>query len=75
GYWNGQSFETCKGKVFSTLEFNQTLPKFIIERLSSVDSYVAFVGKQSRNKAMVDELLMLNDDDFDCVSRPTLISE
>ena len=73
GYWNGQSFETCKGKVFSTLEFNQTLPKFIIERLSSVDSYVAFVGKQSRNKAMVDELLMLNDDD--CVSRPKLISE
>lgn len=75
GYWNGQSFETCKGKAFSTLEFNQTLPKFIIERLSSVDSYVAFVGKQSRNKATVDELLMLNDDDFDCVPRPALLAE
>ncbi|PFG57682.1 uncharacterized protein DUF1481 [Vibrio sp. ES.051] len=75
GYWNGQSFETCKGKAFSTLEFNQTLPKFIIERLSSVDSYVAFVGKQSRNKATVDELLMLNDDDFDCVPRPALLTE
>ncbi|MCV5977992.1 DUF1481 domain-containing protein, partial [Escherichia coli] len=63
------------GRAFSTLEFNQTLPKFIIERLSSVDSYVAFVGKQSRTKATVDELLMLNDDDFDCVPRPALLAE
>ncbi|MCV5641154.1 DUF1481 domain-containing protein, partial [Escherichia coli] len=32
GYWNGQAFETCKGKEFSTLEFNQTLPKFVVDR-------------------------------------------
>ncbi|TBT24024.1 DUF1481 domain-containing protein [Vibrio parahaemolyticus] len=75
GYWNGQAFETCKGKEFSTLEFNQTLPKFVVDRLSSVDSYIAFVGKESRNEVVVDSLLMLNDDDFDCVSRPKFISE
>ncbi|MBO0217249.1 DUF1481 domain-containing protein, partial [Vibrio sp. Vb2880] len=61
GYWNGQAFETCKGKEVSTLEFNQTLPKFVVDRLSSVDSYIAFVGKESRNEVVVDSLLMLND--------------
>ncbi|KGR32676.1 peptidyl-prolyl cis-trans isomerase [Vibrio campbellii] len=75
GYWDGETFETCKGREFTTLEFNQTLPKFVIDRLASVDSYMAFIGKESRNAATVDELLMLNDDDFDCVPRPKLISE
>ncbi|MGR5531594.1 DUF1481 domain-containing protein [Vibrio alfacsensis] len=75
GYWDGETFETCKGREFTTLEFNQTLPKFVIDRLASVDSYIAFLGKESRNTATVDELLMLNDDDFDCVQRPKLISE
>ncbi|APX04820.1 peptidylprolyl isomerase [Vibrio campbellii] len=75
GYWDGETFETCKGREFTTLEFNQTLPKFVIDRLASVDSYIAFIGKESRNAATVDELLMLNDDDFDCVPRPKLISE
>ncbi|MGR5165321.1 DUF1481 domain-containing protein [Vibrio owensii] len=75
GYWDGETFETCKGREFATLEFNQTLPKFVIDRLASVDSYIAFIGKESRNTATVDELLMLNDDDFDCVPRPKLISE
>ncbi len=75
GFWDGETFETCKGREFATLEFNQTLPKFVIDRLASVDSYIAFIGKESRNTATVDELLMLNDDNFDCIPRPKLISE
>nr|WP_164837132.1 DUF1481 domain-containing protein [Vibrio alfacsensis] len=75
GYWDGETFETCKGREYATLEFNQTLPNFVIDRLASVDSYIAFIGKESRNTATVDELLMLNDDGFDCVQRPKFISE
>lgn len=75
GYWNGELLETCSGKEFSTLEFNQTLPEFVIDRLSSADSYIAFIGKEARNKVMVDELLLLKNDDFDCVKRPMFISE
>jgi hypothetical protein len=75
GYWDGESLEVCDGKEFTTLEFNQTLPKFVIDRLASVDSYIAFIGKESRNKVTVDELLLLKDDEFDCVQRPKLIGE
>lgn len=75
GYWDGESLETCNGKEFATLEFNQTLPKFVIDRLASVDNYIAFVGRESRNKVMVDELLLLKDDDSDCIQRPKLIAE
>ncbi len=75
GYWDGESLETCDGKEFATLEFNQTLPQFVIDRLASVDNYIAFIGKESRNKVAVDELLLLKDDGFDCVQRPKLIAE
>ncbi len=75
GYWDGESLETCDGKEFATLAFNQTLPPFVINRLASVDNYIAFIGKESRNKVAVDELLLLKDDGFDCVHRPELIAE
>jgi hypothetical protein len=75
GYWNGQSFETCDGREFSTLEFSQPLPQLVVERLASVDNYIAFIGKATRNTVIVDELLMLNDDGFDCIPRPSLIAE
>ncbi len=75
GYWDGESFETCGGKEFARLEFNQTLPQFVIDRLASVDNYIAFIGKASRNQVIVDELVLLKDDDYDCVQRPQLIAE
>ncbi|MGY0617702.1 DUF1481 domain-containing protein [Vibrio sp. FJH11] len=75
GYWDGELLETCEGKEISTLEFNQTLPKFVIDRLSSEDSYIAFIGKASRDKVIVEELLLLKNDDFDCVKRPMLLAE
>ncbi|MBR9876285.1 MAG: DUF1481 domain-containing protein [Vibrionaceae bacterium] len=75
GYWDGESLEVCDGKEFAALEFNQTLPKFVIDRLASADSYIAFIGKESRSKVTVDELLLLKDDEFDCVQRPKLIAE
>ncbi len=73
GYWDGDTLETCDGKEFATLHFNQTLPKFVVDRLASVDNYIAFIGKGSRNKVIVDELLLLKDDNFDCIQRPKLI--
>lgn len=74
GYWDGSSFDTCTDQSFEQVEFNETLPSFVINRLSSVDSYVAFIGNTRRNKVIVDELLMLDDDSHDCIERPSLIN-
>lgn len=73
GYWDGRVFETCSGREFDKFEFNQTLPSFVINRLASIDSYVAFLGKQSNRKLEVKELLMLADDDQDCIERTSLL--
>lgn len=73
GYWDGSEFETCSGREFNKFEFNQTLPSFVINRLASIDSYVAFLGRQSNRKLEVTELLMLADDDHDCIERTSLL--
>ncbi|MCF7497746.1 MULTISPECIES: DUF1481 domain-containing protein [Vibrio] len=75
GYWNGKTFQTCSGKQFDDFEFNQTLPNFVINRLSSVESYGAFVGKASLRKLSVAEFLILADENHECVSRPSLLKE
>ncbi|SON50874.1 DUF1481 domain-containing protein [Vibrio tapetis] len=73
GYWDGETFETCNGREFQQLEFNQTLPSFVVNRLSSVDNYVALLGTKEAKKVSVSELLMLSDDNYDCVKRPSWI--
>ncbi|MBW3697281.1 DUF1481 domain-containing protein [Vibrio sp. T187] len=75
GYWDGSTFETCSGKEYEDLEFNQTLPSFVINRLASVDSYAAFLGSQSLGKVSVEELLMLAEDSQDCIERTALLEE
>ncbi|WP_367989217.1 DUF1481 domain-containing protein [Vibrio sp. NTOU-M3] len=75
GYWDGANFETCSGQSYEKIEFNQTLPSFVVNRLSSIDSYVAFLGKTRTNKVIVEELLMLADDDHDCIEPPQLLEE
>lgn len=73
GYWNGQSFETCSGREFSSIDINQALPNFVINRLASVESYAAFLGSDSLGKITVEELLMLAEESYDCVARPSLL--
>ncbi len=73
GYWDGSSFKTCAGGEFDRIEFNQTLPSFVIDRLASVESYAAFLGSDSLGKMSVEELLMLAEDSHDCVVRPSLL--
>ncbi len=73
GYWDGSSFESCRGNSYSSIEFNQTLPSFVVNRLSSVDNYVAFLGSTRGSKVTVKELLMLAEDSQDCMERPSLI--
>ncbi|WP_333918829.1 DUF1481 domain-containing protein [Vibrio crassostreae] len=75
GYWDGSSFKTCAGGEFDRIEFNQTLPSFVIDRLASVESYAAFLGSDSLGKMSVKELLMLAEDSHDCVVRPSLLKE
>lgn len=75
GYWDGSSFDTCSGKNYEQVEFNATLPSFVVNRLAAVDSYAAFIGSTRSNKVVVEELLMLSDDSYDCIERPSLIEE
>ncbi|CDU15171.1 DUF1481 domain-containing protein [Vibrio sp. 10N.247.311.14] len=75
GYWDGSSFKTCAGGEFDRIEFNQTLPSFVIDRLASVESYAAFLGSDLLGKMSVEELLMLAEDSHDCVVRPSLLKE
>lgn len=75
GYWDGDTFETCEGEEYTTIEFNKTLPSFVVNRLASVDSYVAFLGKKSPRRVEVDTLLLMDDDDRDCIERPVFIEE
>ncbi|WP_039958821.1 DUF1481 domain-containing protein [Vibrio sinaloensis] len=73
GYWDGSEFETCAGNSYSAIEFNQTLPSFVVNRLSAVDNYIALLGSTRGNKVIVKELLMLAEDSQDCIERTRLI--
>ncbi|MDV7106147.1 DUF1481 domain-containing protein [Vibrio sp. TH_r3] len=75
GYWDGEQFTDCSGNEYDRIEFNQTLPSFVVNRLASLDSYAAFTGSNFVGKLVVTDLLMLDDDDHECVMRPILIEE
>ncbi|MEZ8100540.1 DUF1481 domain-containing protein [Vibrio bivalvicida] len=75
GYWDGSSFDTCSGQSYEQVEFNETLPSFVVNRLASVDSYAAFLGTTRNKKVVVNQLLMLAEDSHDCIERPALIEE
>ncbi|MFA0415044.1 DUF1481 domain-containing protein [Vibrio renipiscarius] len=75
GYWDGQEFETCSGQSYDVLEFNQTLPNFVVNRLADIDSYVAFVGDRKGDGLIVEQLLMLTDDNQECVEKPQLLDK
>ncbi|XHY19513.1 hypothetical protein ViNHUV68_01810 [Vibrio sp. NH-UV-68] len=75
GYWDGSTFETCSGRSYDQVEFNETLPSFVVNRLSTLDSYVAFLGATRNSKIVVNQLLMLADDDHDCIEQPSLIED
>lgn len=73
GVWDGSSLELCSGQTYPRVEFNQTLPSFVINRLATIDSYVAFMGTLRSNRVVVEELLSLADEDHGCITRPELI--
>jgi hypothetical protein len=75
GEWDGETFDTCSGEEYTRLEFNQILPDFVLKRLAYVDSYMAMIGGIRGGKLSVADLLMLEDDSFDCIERPLLIEE
>ncbi|WED26559.1 DUF1481 domain-containing protein [Vibrio sp. DW001] len=75
GYWDGKVFNSCDAETFENIEFNQTLPTFVINRLASLDSYAAFISSTSLGKLVVKDLLMLEDESFDCVERPVFIED
>lgn len=78
GEWDGETFNSCDGKQYSQLEFNQILPNFVVARLSGLDSFISFLGEEkNRDKKILkmSELLLLTDDSYKCVIRPELIEE
>ncbi|GAK86665.1 peptidyl-prolyl cis-trans isomerase [Vibrio ponticus] len=73
GYWDGREFETCSGAEYHKLEFNQSLPSFVVDRLAGIDSFVAFVGRADGDSLVIEDLLMLTDDSQSCIARPQLL--
>lgn len=76
GEWDGDTFNSCDGKQYNQLEFNQILPNFVVARLSGLDSFISFLGEEkNRDKKTLkmSELLLLTDDSYKCVIRPELI--
>lgn len=67
GVWDGETFETCDGEDYEKLEFNKTLPSFVIDRLANFDNYLAFLGSVRHGEVYIEELLMLDDEDHDCI--------
>jgi len=75
GVWNGKHFDSCQNTKYSAIEFNQTLPSFVIRRLSSLDNYLAVLGRVKGSTLYIDELLVLANDDHGCVTAPDLHEE
>ncbi|NOH70523.1 DUF1481 domain-containing protein [Vibrio pectenicida] len=75
GFWDGAHFETCAGKSYDHLEFNQTLPSFVVNRLADVENYVAFVGSRRKDLVVVEELLLLSGEEHACIERPNLLED
>ena len=75
GHWDGQKLETCAGVTFSEVSFNQPMPQVLMSRLATLDSYVALVGTARSERIEVEDLLILDDDSRDCISRPELIED
>ncbi|MCS0350773.1 DUF1481 domain-containing protein [Vibrio ordalii] len=73
GVWDGEVFETCTGHEYTLMEFNQTLPSFVVSRLASLDNYIAFLGKIRNNRVYIEELLMLADENHGCIEKPQLL--
>lgn len=67
GYWDGETFASCDNQEYSAIEFNQTLPTFVINRLAALDNYLAVLGSVKGDTLYVDELLVLADDSHECL--------
>ncbi|MZI94240.1 DUF1481 domain-containing protein [Vibrio sp. CAIM 722] len=75
GVWNGEKFVTCRARQYARVQFNDSLPDFVINRLASIDSYIAFLGKIRNNTIYIEKLLTLDDSEHQCVTRPELLDE
>lgn len=75
GIWNGDRFLSCDGKEYEELEFNKVLPSFVISRLSSVESFIAFLGHRKDNVLSISNLLLLADENHGCIEQPIMIEQ
>ncbi|MBD1574598.1 DUF1481 domain-containing protein [Vibrio sp. S17_S38] len=75
GIWDGQTFEACDGRQYTNINFqNPQLPLAIKDRINTLNSYVAFIGKTNskQNSVTVNQLVSLKSDDYACIQRPHL---
>ncbi|WP_068711631.1 DUF1481 domain-containing protein [Vibrio tritonius] len=75
GVWNGQEFDRCNDAKYQRLQFNDTLPSLVINRLASLDSYVAFIGKVNKDSVYIDTLLTLAEGSHGCMQAPDLLAK
>ncbi len=73
GYWDGEVFIDCSGREYRNFKFNQTLSDIVINRLATLESYVAFTGFGTGTNLVVKEVLLLEDEDYNCIERPAFI--
>ncbi|MEZ9132409.1 hypothetical protein BCS98_16165 [Vibrio breoganii] len=71
GYWEEGAFVTCEGRTFTSIEFKDQLPSFVIDRLIDEDHFVAFIGEYKAKKIVVDKMLMLKNGGYECIERPS----
>ncbi len=74
GYWNAGVFSDCSGREYQNIKFHYTLPDSVVNQLSTQDSYTAFIGSGT-TKLVVKQLLLLKNQDYDCITRPVFIEE
>lgn len=73
GYWNGETFESCSGEEYSSVDFNSQLSTFVLNRLKTIESYIAFNGSEQKGQLNIETLLVLADENYACIEPPALI--
>lgn len=75
GYWQGDRFLRCGDAKPLEVTFQPALSKLNAYQLSKQthSSFMVVTGKVSKNKLVASQLLILGDEDQDCITPPNLL--
>ncbi|MCW8330736.1 DUF1481 domain-containing protein [Photobacterium sp. SDRW27] len=77
GYWQGNRFLRCGDEKPLEVSFQPDLSDFSAQQLSqqSQSSFMVVTGKVRKNKLVASQLLILSEEDQDCISPPALLDK